>query len=520
MPVSLIVQFVDLAGSKPFTVGNWTSYTIKKDFFIPADEFTLVLEDDRAPQLFPLIKQGQKVILSINDETIMIGYIDLIDPEYTRGGGMKLTLRGRDYLGVLNDSSIFPNLNTGTTTTFQFPPSTTLTKACNLIIFNSQAQLSPITFVFYPGQTQDQSTQLTFKSGFGAGVKTPRGNLVTKNVNTTPLAHLLSPEKGESYLGYITRIIKRAGLNIKMFYGENLNWDGQENIVIEVPTYNFQQSKSSSSYGVSEDSTPQLVHSYDDTVTNVLSGKPHLNFKEQPSVLVFESYAGGPTFRKEQFKVIAINELTGYLPNQNAYSLSLSNAVPNVQQAIQQLTNGKITNNISGSSIGGTGYYLLPPNQQLYNVIPQAVLGIQTAYARPKYIVDVNSHTKEELVFTAYKTLAEYQNKFFNLEYEVAGHTYGPKHKLWNINTLVLVQDDIFKIYSTMYLHGVQYTKSRHGGTTTKLELHLPYIHSFFSYSDQSKFQNPAPPQTKFYSSSASANGQQLKSNPWTNQQQ
>src|ERR1700674_2913958 len=98
-------------GSKSITIGNWTSYNVERDFFVPADAFTLVCEDDRADQLNNDIQLGMKVRLRVNNNTVLIGYVDDFQYTYNRSSGKQLTITGRDVLGMASDATVFPNLN-------------------------------------------------------------------------------------------------------------------------------------------------------------------------------------------------------------------------------------------------------------------------------------------------------------------------------------------------------------------------------------------------------------------------
>lgn len=582
----VVVTFQNLVTGSLQSITNWTSYNITRDFFKEADGFTLVLEDDRAKQLSLELQVGQRLQFFVNNCCILVGYVDIVELSYTRGGkGQNLSIMGRDICGILDDAHVYPNLGgnaygshvvttstevvTGqqtasnpyvstftnnyssqqnnspsqqtqftqnTTTTqitsvniinYQFSSSTTLKQALTAILING---LTPITNLII----DDGIGALTFATGFGTGIRVKRksGRGLAKSFQSN-LNKLCKPEKGETYLRYACRLAKKAGCFIKCVPGTD------NTLFVGPPIYDRT---------VAPPFT--LNHTYlDSKGNNVHHGKMKVSYKEQPSVIIGECTHGDSTFRKQTFKVVCINELTGYIPGST--TLSIDTAIANVGQAIGILTTGvpgtgkatsktttstsnpggfaqggqsglgslggysSPTSNSGGQFQGGqnafnsqnqgtfnsvayintedpiittstvqippSGYYLLPPNVDLYNVLNRTIIGVQTNFSRPLYYVDYNAQTPEELMLGVSELMADFQDKFFSLEYTLDQHTNN--NVVWTPNLMVSVTDNAFapgnsSVSNTYWIQKVNFTKSRSGGTETHLTLNLPYTHT------------------------------------------
>lgn len=475
-------------------VTNWTTYNIQRDFFHAADGFYLTCEDDRADQLASEIQVGMRLKFYVNNCCIMVGYIDNIELSYERcGRGKVLMIEGRDICGILADAHLYPNLGNGGTTDYQFTPQTTLSQALNTILANG---LTPIKNIVNEDGTPFSSStagSLTFATGFGVGVRSRgrTGRGIAKSFASN-LARECKPEKCESYLRYASRLAKHAGCFIKCVPGSD------DTLFVGPPTYDRTQP-----------APFYLDHGYSNTATNnTQHGRMRVSYKEQPSVIIGEATHGVSTFRKQTFKVACINELTGY--NSGATTLDINNAIPNVGNAIGQLTTGvpstntaqvSTTTNVSrfypaGGAAGPpetvnqttittvtvppSGYYLLPPNYDLYESLSNTVIGVQSNFSRPFYYVDYNAQTPEELMIGVAELMADFQDRFFELEYKIDQHSNSGA--VWATNLMCGVNDQAFapgnkSISNTYWIQRVNFTKSRCGGTETCVVLKLPYTH-------------------------------------------
>lgn len=488
------VEFADADGNIIDSVSNWTSYSIERDFFNPIDSFMLEMADARADSLMSQIAIGMKVIFKVLNHSIMVGFIDSFDLYTDRGSsGKRLVIRGRDRMGMLFDSSIYPNL--GSTTiqeTYQFKATDTLEKVVKTILASAPG-IDPDKIYI-----DDDSKDLTAATGFGIGIrsrgKTGRG--LSKSFSSN-LGHLLKPEKGETYLGYLSRICTRAGCEIKMQPGTD------DSVYIGPPIYerNSTPSDRPNKYAafaavgqpvfwlmrrtINESSNAPnhataLGSSQFSSSNNVISAKMTVDYKDQPSIIIAEGNHGGPTFKKVTRKVICLNELTAW-DRKPGLKPSLDNARPSVKQAVDVLTSGS------------TGYTLLGVNQDLYNAVPTTIANLQTTVSRPKYIVDYNSQTEDELKFYVAQLMAHYQDRYFGIEYEVMGHTDTSSDPfffnaagwgaVWAPNLMVFVNDDQFDPKNTMFglywIRKIVLIRDRSGGTRTRIHITLPYTHLY-----------------------------------------
>lgn len=441
---------------------NYTQVNFEKDFFTPSNGLTIILEDDRIYQLTAFLQRGVKVRVSINGNPNMIGYIFDYNLHYNRNGGTQLTLQCKDLLEYMAQGTLYPNMGTNKDVNFHFQPTDTLTFALQTIFtsFAVAATGKPNIII-----AVDNSGSLTFASGFKVGLaargKTPKAR--QKSLSST-LNHLTTPNKGESYLAYVLRLIKHAGCNIKMSNSI------ENEVIVKPPTYDR------------ETPSPfKLIHYLnppDNANNNVLSGRFHFSLDKQPSVVIVEANTQGDgKFYQGALKGVAVNELTGY--DFKAYAKGGGGGDPSpistVVNAVAQLTNGTL----------GSGYVLAPFNKQLFLQRADLAIDIDTEVSMPFYTVDYNAHTKEEVSFAASKILAEHQDKYVEFVYRVQGWTMAGTNFVWQPDMMVEVTEEIFRPGGTayvkipMWIRKVNYLKSRGGGTEAEITCQLPYTHNF-----------------------------------------
>ncbi len=369
---------------------------------------------------------------------MLSGFLDRVSYNYSKSGGTRLVLEGRDALGMVSDACAFPNIAGSAANNYQFKPSDTL-EAVLTQIFSSFG-IDIITI--------DDSAGLTAATGFKMGLKV-KGKTAkrrTKSLSAS-LNHLLKPNRGEGYLEYALRIVKLAGMNIKLVPGTN------DSLFVGSPVYDRDQS--SPFQLVRSLSSPQL--------NNILSGEMRVDGSKQPSVIIGEMTSGVPVYRKQSYKVVQVNELTGYIRGEQQI---LPNAIQSVRDAVESLTQGE----------NSKGYELLVANDLLTASLPNTIINQVFATSRPKYYADDNAHTPEELAFGVMRMMAEHQDKYFCLRYEVLGHSQNGA--VWQPNILCSVSDDTFDpgagASTNYWIRKRTLTKSRGQGTRTSLDLSLP----------------------------------------------
>jgi hypothetical protein len=441
---------------------NYTQVNFEKDFFTPSNGLTVILEDDRIYQLTAFLQRGVKVKVSINGNPNMVGYIFDYNLAYSRNGGTQLTLQCKDLLEYMAQGTVYPNMGTNKDVNFHFQPTDTLTFALQTIFTSFAVAATGDQSVVI---SVDNAGDLTFATGFRVGLaskgKTPKSR--QKSLSST-LNHLTMPQKGESYLAYVLRLIKHAGCNIKM------SNSSENTVIVKPPTYDRETA-----------SPYKLVHYLNppkNADNNVLSGHFKFSLDKQPSVVIVEANSNGDgKFYQSTLKGIAVNELTGY--NYKAYAKggggSAPAPIPTVTNAVAQLTNGNL----------GSGYVLAPFNKQLFDQRADLAIDIDTEVSMPFYTVDYNAHTKEEVSFAASKILAEHQDKYVEFKYVVQGWTMAGTNFVWQPDMMVEITEEIFRPGGTayvkipMWIRKVNFLKSRNGGTETEIVCTLPYTHNF-----------------------------------------
>jgi len=486
----LIVDFLDNQYNVVMSIKNFTAFTIERDFFTPADAFTLVLADDRVYQLNNAIHQGMLVRFTVQQPNgkqsiAMYGYIFKFKLGYDSTGGTQLHIEGQDLLGFMGKGYPFPNLGHTTQTNFHFAQTDTLITAFGTICdaFTGVAQLPNKIIIGV-----EDGADLTFATGFATGIRTrgKTGRNLARSFQTQ-LGHLTTPNKGETYLSYLIRLAKHVGCNVKMSPGTN------DTIIVSPPTYDRSHTTpfriNHSTYGgvLSFLSSPQDIN-------NVLSGEITIDMSDQPSSLIVEmATQGNNAYYRNTKKCIVVNELTGYKHEKTTYTqkLSVDNMLDNISLAIKDLTTGKV----------GQGYLQLPPNQDLFNSLPYFALDINTEVSLPKYFIDQNAHNDAELEFGTAMAMAEAQDKFIVMNYTVDG--LSQNGAVWYPNMMCRVYDNITHgiyfipnsrlkghfdvnnvsevataIDSDFWISKVQWSGDREH-YQTHLTLSLPYTHIF-----------------------------------------
>ena len=447
-------------------ISDWTSYSIERDFMTAADHFHLTMEDDRATQLNQQLQIGQQLKFFINNNLIMIGYIDDYHMNLTPGGGTQLTITGRDLLGQAAQAYILPNMGTNLQTNFIFPATTTYLQAFQLIFGNFQASV-PLAIV------NDDNAMLTLSTGGRIGPKSHGKTIKGQSRSlSSSLSHIYKPDVHETYLTYAKRLAATLGCYIKVVIGT----DGQELILISPPTYD----RSNTQFY-------QLYHSAQTpTANNVLDLHWNISYKEQASVMIGQCTYGQPGYRKQTQKCVRINEITGYqlpvtgnLVDQSNLLLQspLNQAIPNVSATVKALTTVQNDQN--------PGYYLMPSNTGLRAALQNLPIQVNTQFSRPEYYESNNAHTKVELEFDIAFEMSKKQNEFLTVEYEVENHTgtNGSDLITWQPNLLCNVHEDILSTTgapfdATLWIQKVTFQRTVDHGPITKLQLRLPYVYT------------------------------------------
>ncbi len=431
-----------------------TSYTLVSDFFVEPDAFSIEIEDDRIHTFLNQCSVGYQVEFLINKIPVLFGYVDSMTVSYTRKGGEKLTIAGRDILGVCQDSTIRPNISG--TSSFHFNANTPFNEIMKGI-FSDFPAIANFDFT---------SNDLSLATGFSTGVRTlsktgrrlPSTAVGTLNYDSKPIPVKSRIHPGfnhyESYLGYAKRLCELAGFQIKMIPGSGSGNFSNQTMYIGSPVYDRSEPTQFLLVQTANGAASQTP----DLFSNIFEASAKSDWLHQPTVVIGKCTSGAAAFNKQNNQVIGINEITGYLPNTNT-------PVPGVTNYISNL----ISN----------GYPILPYNIDLANVVPPAFIPAMNGTNRPVYFEDDYAQTVDELKWKVANELSKFQQKFFTLHYEVKGHTQNGA--IWQPNMMVNVVDDILVVSGgspTYWIQKRTFTRTRGQGTRTTLELALPYIYN------------------------------------------
>ena len=430
-------------GGETLSIDDFTTYHIESDFMVPADHFTFTIEDDRASQLTNKIQIGSPLTVKINGAPQLVGYVDHISFKYDRHGAV-LTISGRDALGLMSDSTCNPGL--------QYDASTSIKKI-----------LTDLFTIFNLTPTINDAADLTVATAGlqGLAVHNKQPKAIAKSW-ARKLGRQVRPKKEEGYLEYAIRLSKELGLYIKLT-------PGSSNVNVNTPTYDR-------TTAVAFQLTNRFAQFGNTARNNVLAGDLAVDWTKQPSCVVAEMEGGNsnPIYRRDVTKVLALNELTAF----DSFDFD-----PNDQDEVLAAVNSNTYDILQ--QFQGFGYMLVPINIGLLNSIP-SLLKIQPdvgQLSRPMFTFDRDASTAEELEFFTLEKLASHQNHFMKLDYTVKDHTFTGQDGfklIWTPNTMVYVRDDRFNLDGNYWLQKRVFSKSRHEGTLTKLELRLPYIYNFY----------------------------------------
>lgn len=447
---------------------NYTSFSFENDFFIPHNVFNLVIEDVNSIRLLQItgfdgmIISGAPISFSINGKLQFFGWIYNAEISTSIHGGHVLNLTAQDILGIAKDSTLQPNLNFTVNSTYQ---------SVIQSIFSSFGFINGSQFIF-----DNDSDNLQIISGKTKNVRPnikPNTKKRRKKQNyNDKLNRQLKPYPNEGVMEFCNRFITRIGWFIKHFP----NIDSTKNILCLLPPI---YDREDDIYDGATLSRPpySITSNKDKNTIFVLDGKLNINYEKQSSVLIYEgNFSGsGNTYRTDHNLVI-VNEISGYNPNIYDNILSDSNNYSKFTNVVSSTITSWAPAN-SGSSIFDT-------NIPLYNLLNNIGLiseqSLTSPFSRPNFIYDSESATSDELSFKTRSDLYKLQNDFFTLNYTVAG--LSANKAIYQPNTMINVQDltlTKFGVNDKFWIKKIVMKRSRGSGTTTNLELKLPYIYDF-----------------------------------------
>lgn len=393
---------------------RWTEYSFAGQYLTPSDGWSCTVADGNldAKQKAAL-RVGARVRLYVDNLPLAEGFVDDIEIDADRRGGVHYTIQGRDRLGAVVDAIADPRT--------VYPDDTTLADFLKQVF-------SPFGWVSEDAFVIDASASRNARTGGVRG--TPTSKRKTKGGQLKSFViHRLKPHNGEGLFRFAQRVAERFGLFIIP------SCDGETLIISkpdfeQAPLYQLRRRN---------DGTPGHTGG-----TNVLRGRVKWSSADQPSVIIADGFSGGGEFGRGQTKSFCVNPYFGV--DKDGF------IADDVQQILDRYPEAK-------------------PVLFVTQPFPRRALAMAP---RPMFLHDEESKTQDQLDFFVKRTMSELLRKSLVCHYTVEGHgqigTDG-NFIAWDIDTVVDVQDDVGGVSERMWVLGRTFTKSRSGGTFTHLEL-------------------------------------------------
>lgn len=389
---------------------SWTSYSFASNYLTPSDGWSLALSDGDLPdQTRDALRLGARVRLYLQDFPLCEGFIDRIEIGADRSKGTTYSLHGRDRLGAVVDSVADPRV--------QFKTGTTLAEFLKTL-------LAPYGWVDEDAHfTMDAAANRDAKTGGGRGTPTSKRKSKTGKLSSFQI-YQLKPHNHEGLFRFISRTCERFGFFVRV------SADGEQ-IIVANPDY-------------TQDPKYQLFRSRTGG-TNILSGDVVFDMTDQPSVIIADGFSGGGEFGQGKIKASCVNPYFGV--DEQGFNLDpIVDLLQHYPEAEQVL-------------------FVTQPYRRKNPKFPVPL--------RPMFIHDEESKTQDQLNFFLKRTMSELIRKSLTCHYVVEGHGQEVNGSFvpWDVDTVVQVDDEVAGISERMYVLGRTLEKSRHGGTTTHLEL-------------------------------------------------
>jgi prophage tail gpP-like protein len=229
------------------------------------------------------------------------------------------------------------------------------------------------------------------------------------------VVHQLKPYPCEGAFQFMARILQRHGLWAHPDATSNLLFIGTPDFE-QRAIYRLQRRRGAA--GVEN---------------NVLAGSVHRSGQDQPSVVLASGHGGGGEFARASLRSAYLNPMVA--PEDLT---DIATAWPGLQ----------------------------------FQSIEVSFLPYPSKRARPMYLYDDESKTQDQLDAFVRRELSLRMRKALTAHYTVAGHVCDGN--VWDVDSIVEVDDEVTRLHQSMWVLGRRLTKSRRGGTTTDLELICP----------------------------------------------
>lgn len=441
---TVTIEFPDLNNASR-TIQNWNSYSISHKFQEPCATFTMEIGDERIPDvLIDELRPGLKVVFRINGATQFTGFLDAVDVECTREGGTKAYLEGRDCMGPVVDACADPS-----------------------IVVTEKSKLNDVLRRFMApfGFTNfeiDNSDNVAIIQGHFTGkrIKSPKGSggkrrrrsrrRKKKKLDTYGLS-ILKPKPGEGTYQFLQRLCQREGLYLWAGADGETAYASSPDVYAD-PEYTLRLTK--------------------DGRGNILQSKCRRDWKDQPSVVFAGASAPGGTYPRSKMKRYIVNPYIGFGRDRFATD-QVALAIAANPDSVQILTQMQ--------------------EAQVQTLAPSGI-------ARPCFLTVVDAQQPQHVEFFLRRFLCDKIRKVLVYTATVRGHTHDGG--AWAIDSLVTVDDERTRVQENLYIIGKTFTKTRHGGSLTSLEMVRPEAMNWLSdqdyeQDDGSPVKAKAPPKVK-----------------------
>lgn len=395
-------------------IDRWLDYEFASDFLTPSDsfQFTLGVDEEGLPEKQrKALKMGARVNLFLEKNALADSYIDTIEVSADRHSGVRYGIHGRDRLGQTLDTVVDPS--------FQLKDGGTLADLL-IRLFEPFGWAGEDHFVI------DNTANRNAKSGI-RGTPTNRGGKkgIVKPLKSYVL-HQTKPYNHESVFHFASRVAQRHGLWIWV------TADGEQ-LVIGKPDF--------------DQEAIFTLHRGRSGAGNILSGSVRFDMTDQPTMIMADSFTvgGSGEFGKGRSRAHIINPLLGFPDD------SVGEPIQEVEDLLKKWP-GSVEQELPRASF------------------PFRATNIQF---RPMFLHDDESKTQEQINNYVKREMSLLYRKALTAHYVVEGHgqTVDGRFIAWAPDTVVDVIDDVAELREQLYVLGVAFSKSRHSGTTTRLDL-------------------------------------------------
>ncbi len=422
------IEFPELTQDEARVISRWKSYTVTHKFLEPCATFHMTVGGEAvSDEVRGALRPGLRVILRINEAIQFSGYLDSFDISATRDGGTELTISGRDLMAPVVDACA--------DYTRRITEKTQLSAAVALhlggfgftnIEFDNQANVEVIQGHFSGNHIKAPST-----AAAPSPTRRRRKRMRHRGKRSGYVTSLLVPYPGEGTYEFLQRLLSREGLY--MWARADQAGSGEGTAVLSAPDV-FALAEYSLTLGR-------------DGTGNVLQSSCSRDWKDQPTIIFCSGANRHEGYARGKHKVYIVNPFVAINPKDQTV-----NPAEEIQRLKEKHGNPREL------------VAIIQDSQEKYLTL--------SPVARPTFLVATEGQTPTQVEFMARRFLAEKMRKHFTYTAVVRGHTFNGI--VWAVDSCVNVVDDYCDVDERLYILSKTFSKSRGGGTTTKLEMVRP----------------------------------------------